>query len=137
MLIIYLLMIAAGGYFWFMGLKTKRLGRVKLANEEFLAKVAKEDRAQYISTLGKSWQFIGLGLIGAAAVNAGFDTKYGWIICALGVTTGIVLMFYCDYRIKGKQKEAIAAKEHKKQELKEKKEQAQHVPTKNKKRKKK
>ncbi len=135
MLIIYLLMIAAGGYFWFMGLKTKRLQRVKLANEEFLAKVAKEDRAQYISTLGKSWQFIGLGLIGAAAINAGFDTKYGWIICALGITTGIVLMFYCDYRIKVKQKEA-AAKGRQKQEQKQKKEQSQHVSTKNKKRKK-
>lgn len=136
MLIVYILMIAAGGYFWFMGLKTKRLGKVKLANGQFLVKVPKEDRAQYVSTLGKSWQFIGFGLIGAAAVNAGFDTVYGWIICGLGVTIGIVLMFYCDYRIKGKQKEAAAAKECKKREQKQAKDQVQKGPAKNKKRKK-
>ena len=136
MLILYLLMIVAGCYFWYMGLKTKRQRKMKLAKDDFLSKAGKEDRAQYISTLGKSWQFIGLGLAGGATVNAGFDTKYGWIICAFGVGIGIVLMFYCDYRLKRKQKEVAVAKEQKRLEEQQKKEQHQNMPAKKKKKKK-
>lgn len=137
MTIVYIIMIVLGCYFLLMGLNSRKQQKIRVANEKMLGPVSKEDRKQYATTLGKGWEFIGFGLIVGAVINMGFNTSYGWIVSFAGFLIGLILMVYCDYRLKQKQKKETAAKERKKLEQQQKKAQQKDAMVKNRNKKKK
>lgn len=122
MVFVYIIMIAIGAYFWFMGHSTKKKKQVNVVNEARLSRISKEDRKEYFTTLGKGWEVIGIGFLAGAIMNLALDTFYGWLISISGIVGGLFMMLICNYRLQKKHKIAQAEKERKKEEQQRKKE---------------
>ena len=82
--------------------------------------IDEKDWDEYIVTISKSKEIIGIGLVAGAVVNMSLHTVYGLIVSVVGLACGIPLMILCYSKLKKRHQQGQERKNRKKRSWKKK-----------------